>query len=364
MDPMIDLLPLPPTIIVPEASPRRVGGDRVVTLNIGLGQDSMTMLGLLEAGELVAEGLPVRIEDVTSAVTSDTGHEWEHSYRNVSRVEAACLRMGIPFYMLRKPREEGPEGWNAWVDAYQAAKAEGVPLEARPAPFWREGARAWSIAERADRGYYHLRPPILEDYGSRATVVSLSKGDCTENHKLAPIRKLIGDLSLELYGLDNRAWGALVRKGVRRPHLTLVGYTADERRRLADSEKRSPDYVTEAYPLMEAGIGKADEFEQLARWGWEDTLKSGCRMCCYQPVGWYWALSVTDPVYFDRVCDDYEGKALEANPKMFVAGKKRLRDQVTEWRRRNPDATIVSIMSKSYVRCDGRRIIEESSLEV
>ena len=79
-------------------------------------------------------------------------------------------------------------------------------------------------------------------------------------------------------------------------------------------------YVTEAYPLIELGVTKADEDAILRRHGLSHARKSGCAMCPFQPIGWYWALRETDPAGWEAVVE-YERAALERNPKMFVVGQ-------------------------------------------
>jgi len=330
--------------------------ERIVTLNLGLGMDSMTMLCLLREGKLRVEGRVLEPGDITAAVTSHTGREWPHFHEAREAAAEICRELRLPYYFLEKPSPEGPRGWAAWLEAVRLAKLGG---EERPDPFWRSGRERESLEVKAAAGYYHLRPDILSDYSSRRTVVSISKGDCTDNHKIGPIRRLIGDLCLELYGQDVLSWGREVRRGERRPHLTLVGYTAGEARRLVEEGKsRTPSYVTEGYPLREMGIDKPDEIAILARHGLDRlVMKTGCDMCPYQPASWFWALRETRPDYFAEVAA-YERRALEDNPRMLVMGGKRPLEQVVaEWRAANPDARVEEVLRKSYIRCDGRRPI-------
>ena len=197
----------------------------------------------------------------------------------------------------------------------------------------------------------------MDDLQSRATVVSLGKGDCTDNHKIQPIRKFIADVARLLHGVDsNASWSSKVRAGLRLPHLTLIGIAADETSRLANGG-HGPDYVTEAYPLVEMGIAKPDEAAILRRWGLNDVRKSGCFMCPYQPIAWYWALSVTQPDAWARAVH-YEDVALARNAKMNVTGVRidgvlaRLPQLVERWRAANPEATVDAVLDKQYSRCN------------
>ncbi len=47
-------------------------------------------------------------------------------------------------------------------------------------------------------------------------------------------------------------------KGLRQPHLVLLGIAADEAHRAIAGEK-GPKYETNAYPLVEMGVSKAME---------------------------------------------------------------------------------------------------------
>ena len=328
---------------------------RCITLNLGLGRDSFCMLCLLLEGRLIAQGQPLALPDITAVVTSDTGEEWDFTYANLPLVQELCRQAGLRFLHLRKPAAEGDKGWQAWLDAKASAKARGEWLE----PFWRDDAPA-SIEARAASGYYHLRPPIMDDYGSRCTTISLKRQDCTSNHKIGPIRRLLEDLAHAIFGVEsNAAWGRDVRRGVRKPHLTLIGYAADENHRFEDVPEGAW-YVEEAYPLVELGVSKAAEEPILARWHLSHVRKSGCVMCPFQPVGWYWALKHVDPETYARVFA-YEQRSVASNPRMTVLpGGTPLEEAITRWRAKNPDATIDDVLNKRYERCKTKHLPGES----
>jgi len=243
----------------------RFNDQRIVTLNCGLGRDSLTMLCLLVEGELIAQGRKIGPEDVDAVVFSDTGAEWPHTMALLEDVRDICYDHGIRFFMLRKPDAELCQTWEQTKE------------------------RAWihnrwtTLEEKANEGGYHLRAQIFEDYKSRQTVVSLGKGDCTDNHKIQPIRRLINDLSIERFGKKNRQWSAAVRNGETVPHITLIGYAADEASRIK-TPKNAPKFVTERFPLVEMGIDKASEQPILERHGLGHVRKSGCYGCPFQPA--------------------------------------------------------------------------------
>jgi hypothetical protein len=110
----------------------------------------------------------------------------------------------------------------------------------------------------------------------------------------------------------------------RRPHLSLVCIAADELPRLHFGHPQDGGdglwFVTEAYPLFELGVTKADEDAILLRHGLSHARKSGCAMWPLQPVGWYCALRETDPAGWAGVVE-YECVALGRNPRMFVVGQ-------------------------------------------
>jgi 3'-phosphoadenosine 5'-phosphosulfate sulfotransferase (PAPS reductase)/FAD synthetase len=284
--------------------------NRIITLNCGLGRDSLTMLCLAFEGRLEADGLgTVSASDLDAVIFSDTGCEWEHTYSLIPRVRELCEAHGVEFVVLAK-----------------------------------------------GDGRYHYRPAIMADFESRATVASLGKGDCTDNHKIQPIRRWINERSLARFGVNNRSYSAAVRKGARRPHVTLIGIAADETSRLANGG-HGPAYVEERYPLVTMGIAKPDETPILERWGFNHVRKSGCFMCPYQPASWYWALSVAHPGTWERAVE-YERIALERNSRMAATGYKRrdgspmpLPEVVSSWRAANPDATVAAVLDKQYSRC-------------
>ena len=326
---------------------RPLGEDRIVTLNLGLGRDSFTMLCLLLEGSLLAQQTAVRTQDIAAVVFSDTGYEWQHTYEALSFARSLCQKGGLRFLHLEKPQKEGEAGWQAWTETWTERRAAGL---SRALPPWRQDPPA-SIEARARSGYYHARAPILDDYQSRRTVISMARQDCTSNHKIAAIRRLIEDLAFERFQVEsNRDWGREVRRGTRRPHLSLIGYAADEPDRFTH-ESCSPDYVEEAYPLVELGVRKEDEAPILERWQLGHLLKSGCVLCPYQPIAWYWALREVDPEAWAKVIE-YEANALSQNPRMSVIpGGSTLAERVDQWRARNPEATVDTVLSKAYTRC-------------
>jgi hypothetical protein len=226
------------------------------------------------------------------------------------------------------------------------ARAEAIV--ARP---WREEEATTSVEERAEGGWYHLRPGILEETQSRQTIAARGAKDGTVSHKIEPIRKLINDLALAWFGVGNGAWGALVRAGQRRPHLSLVGIAADELPRLHLGHPQDGGdglwFVPEVYPLVELGLTKAYEDAILGRHVLSHGRRSGCAMCPFQPVGCTWALRETDPVGWAAVVE-YERAALGQNPRMFIVRQTPIGKAAAAWRMKPPQA-MVEVLDKRVV---------------
>lgn len=349
------------------AQPRRT---RSLTIfRMGLGRDSIAMLCLLVEGRLIAGGEPVLPEDVDAVVFTDPGAEWSSTYALIPRVQELCDQYGIRFIAQRKPPAEGEAGWQQWVSTRTIGSRAEAP--------WRAEREGESIEDKAARGYYHARAPIMADYASKGMVVAYKDASCTVNHKIGPNRALMDDLARERFGPDagNASWSAAVRKGTRPPHRVLIGIAADETERLAPCP--GPAYEQTFYPLAEMGIAKHDEEPILARHGFAGVHKSGCVMCKFQPIEWYWALSVVDPDKFAEVVA-FEANALKTSPNLLLfprgvppsngwAGDPRpakerprlpIAASVSLWRSLNPTATVDDVLAKAYAceRVDGGKV--------
>lgn len=307
----------------------------LTVLNCGIGRDSIAMLCLVVERKLEIDGAPIGPEDLDAVIFSDTGAEWTHTYEQLPKVRKLCEDNGIRFLVLAKPADA------VW-------KANLRKKGDTAAPVWMRGPGWASIEAKAASGAYHRRLPILWEYMRFAKIAITQNASCTDNHKVLPIRRCINDLSVERFGITNRSWSYKVRWGSRPKHNVILGIAADEAHRAIETGR--PHYERPVYPLVAMGITKADEAAILERHGFGDVKKSGCFMCPYQPIGWFWALRETQPEQWAETVA-YEAKALAANPKMNVAHKKlALPEAVNAWRARNPDATIESVLAKSYER--------------
>lgn len=328
----------------PEASrPAHPGPLRV--LNFGLGRDSFTMLCLLTEGSLVVDGRPLAPSDVHLVVFSDPGWEWAHSYEAIAQARRMCERIGVRWLVLEKPDHAR---WAEW----RPTKVKG----SHTPPPWVSESEHMPLEERAARGGFHWRGGLLDELQHDATIAVTVNPSCSLNSKGAPLARCRAALAAELYGVpSNAAWGALVRKGLAEPHTVLVGIAADEARRVKEHIAR--DYERFVYPLIEMGISKDDEAAILDRHGLGHIRKSGCVFCPFQPVAWFWVLSVTDPVRWQRVLD-YEAAALARNPKLGgICSARPVAQTVARWVEAHPEAltdpegTIERVFAKQYNKC-------------
>lgn len=328
------------------AGVRNTRSRSLTIFRMGLGRDSLAMLGLLIEGKLTAKGLRILPEDVDAVVFTDPGMEWNSTYQMIPRVQAVCDAYGLRFLVQAKAPVIEQRAWTAVRTVGSRADAP-----------WRAPVEGETVEDRAARGYYHPRVGIMADYASKGMIVPYTGGGCTDVHKIGPNRALMDDLARERFGAwaDNAAWGRAVKKGERPPHLVLIGIAADEVAR--QGECAGPNYEATAYPLVEAGIRKDQEQPILDRWNLGDAKKSGCVMCKFQPIGWYWALRELEPDQFREVCA-YEANALKTSPNLLLfpkgvpgvpgSAKLQLAAAVDLWRAHNLDATVERVLEKTY----------------
>jgi len=234
--------------------------DRVVTLNMGLGRDSITMLVLALEGALVPGGeleigpdgkgrlrpggtRPIGLDEIDVVVFSDTVAEWPHTMALIDEVREATEEGGGRFIVLSKgPKQKG--------------------CTAEQAKAWQPTTWA-GIEEKAALGCYHLYPEILGDRTSRETVVEIGGASCTDQHKIAPMKKLREDIARVRFGVeDNTAWGNLHagssdwrRKAER--YESLLRSKSEQRAALSKPSKwmRKQERIAFA---SDAGLGAAD----------------------------------------------------------------------------------------------------------
>ena len=104
---------------------------------------------------------------------------------------------------------------------------------------------------------------------------------CTENFKIVPIR---------------RAFRARWRSGV-----MWIGISTDEAIRRKDSKVK---YLTHRFPLLEAGMSRADCQRWLALRFGKTAPRSACRYCPHRSNASWLALKQDDPFAFRAACRD------------------------------------------------------------
>ena len=116
---------------------------------------------------------------------------------------------------------------------------------------------------------------------------------CTGDYKLTPLRRKTRELYL-----------ASGKEQVTQ----YIGISLDEMERMKDSGVK---YITNAYPLVDAGITRHDCEMWLQRNGYNIPGKSACHFCPYRSNRAWSEMQRTDPETFARACDFDD--ALRAN---------------------------------------------------
>lgn len=130
--------------------------DHLVTINVGMGRDSIAMLCLLIEGALFTGGGFLHVSDVDAAIFADPGAEWAHTYAELPRW----------FWALR---ETDPQRW-AEVLAYEAAALGENPKmwvsgrSKMPLPAavdrWREANPRATVEDVLDKAYSRCKVPV------------------------------------------------------------------------------------------------------------------------------------------------------------------------------------------------------------
>ena len=338
-------------------------------LSNGLGRDSATIIALLVQGKLRMDGRrePVDPSEIDFAIFSDTGHEWAYSLIARARLGALLDAVGVAHLTLEKPTARQYRPWlkrkGAEVERLMAAGYRGRDFtnaikswqRDNPQPWldqdWEaiaaaQGRDVWEV--KAERGGYHRRPPILEERDTMRWGTSFMGHACTIGHKIDPIDAFLNDWTLATHGVGLKgqrdSWQALVKQGLAEKHRIIIGMAADEQTRIERGRKsmEAAGYKRALYPLSEMGISKDDEGKVLRdvrlngeRYNLDDIKKSGCMMCHYADLGFYWVLRQTEPKTFAQIAQ-YQRRANEKAPKWSIKGVVRVTTSGTRsraWRR-------------------------------
>jgi hypothetical protein len=170
----------------------------------------------VQSSTVLLMSLAGELPHLDAAIFADTGWEPAAVYAHLERLEAAAAEHGLPVYRVGKGN-----------------------------------IRNDTLAKGAD-GFVDV-PAFTPDGG-------MGKRQCTRAYKIRPIRRQVRALHL--------AAG-------RRPVEQWVGISFDERLRQKPS---GVQYVTNRYPLVEAGVTRWDCQRWLARHGWT-APRSACIGC-------------------------------------------------------------------------------------
>lgn len=275
---------------------------------------------------------------------SDTGYEFPFTYAAYDAIESFVANSAHPYRMitLKKPPV-------SYRDMMTAARGSGLkPRTLGDAAIRKNQRWSWAVPgetpeQAAERGKYHLKPPIPWEHGLSGTLTARDNASCTFGQKIDPIKRFLHDLSARLapgvvqpWRQDGRRttiapWTDMVKRGVRKPHRSIIGINADEIGRAdlriggrwparvvpydtcswGSGHRYEPkrgydgacyrDSIAEYhYPLIDWGIGEEAEGEILEHYGFGWIRKSGCMSCHWMPPGWWWAESLEYPEQYEQ----------------------------------------------------------------
>lgn len=182
-------------------------------------------------------------------IMSDTGNEFDFTYRHIDQVRSICLRHDIEFYLI--------EPWMGYHS-----------------PSWQS-----------------LTSQYVRNHNIQGAAFAKT---CTDNLKIKPNYRFLADYIREVYGFT--AKGNLVfyqyveRFGQLR---SLIGFARGEESRCGQKAQLDlfaealPDQrplwmqrcIKHAYPLIELGVDRAGCQSSIAAMGYEVPMPSNCKMC-------------------------------------------------------------------------------------
>lgn len=228
---------------------RRLRRGTLLTLNMGAGRQSVTLLALCEAGELPMPDLVIH---------ADTGQERLLTIKYVEEViRPACKRMGVPFLVVRNGNLH---------DDTLASVATGS--RAANAPYW-----------------------VVDENGKRGRL----RRACTPEFKIVPIERAIrAHLGI--------AKGHRVNTKARPNHVEQwIGIATEEAKRAGGTSGRK--WATLTYPLLDLGLSTEDCIATLERLGWPVPVKSACFACPFRNDSSWVAMKRDHPEEFARAVE-------------------------------------------------------------
>lgn len=220
-------------------------------LSLGAGVQSSTLALMIEAGE---------VPPVDYAIFADTGDEPQEVY-----------------------------DWLAWITgklSYPVKVVSGGRLS--------DVSTTLRVSGRSGNTY--LRSAIPAFIVGANGKLGMGQRQCTRNHKIDPINKLVRTL-------------AEVPRGCKTPVATvLIGISVDEYLRAKPSQK---PWITHEWPLLELGMSRQDCFAWMAAHGYPAPPRSACRFCPYKSDSEWLRLKTEHPQEFAKAVE-YEGRLQRA----------------------------------------------------
>lgn len=223
-------------------------------LSCGAGQQS-TALALMSCDNVLNPGKFPLVPVYDAVLFCDLGGEREWVYRQVDFLKNQCMRVEIPFYILRDKNLK-----EDYMKNYGRKRVVTIPF--------------WSVDENGRKG--------------------IMTRHCTIDYKIIQMQNFV-------------RWNLLgYRKGERtRPkdiqaHEMHIGFTYEEQQRIFDSKHK---LFVNRFPMVEMGLVRADNYAYVKeRWGLE-TKGSACLFCPFHTNYFFWDCKQTCRNDYQTVLD-------------------------------------------------------------
>lgn len=199
-------------------------------LSCGAGQQS-TAFALMSCDNVLHPGKFPLIPIFDAILFCDLGGEREWVYRQVDFIKEQCMKVGIPFYVLRNKNLK-----EDYMQNYRKNRVVTIPF--------------WSVDENGKKGKMTRH--------------------CTIDYKIIQMQNFV---RWELLGY---------RKGQRtkaedvQAHEMHIGFTAEEQQRIFDSKHK---LFVNKFPMVEMGLTRADNYAYVKEYWGLETKGSACLFC-------------------------------------------------------------------------------------
>lgn len=276
--------------------------DRLLFLNMGLGQDSAAIAVLYCEGKLPAEYYTLK----PYFVFADTGAEMPETYEWMREHFIPYLeRYGHTLHIL----EPGGKYHH----------------------------------RRTGRVYPDIRTAFMN--AKHPSFPTRKSPRCTENSKAYPLAAFRDEKRRKWCG---RNANQQTRAGFK--DWVVIGIAADETHRAHPA----PEQNWEArYPLIDLGLDRGACREVIRAAGLAVPMKSGCYLCPFAPVWHYWWLMQKHPQAFAKV-EEMEQKAVQDRtdrklaPNYILGRLGPVRQAALHWHKKNPTETVETVERRMY----------------